>query len=295
MAVSAALQAHLDTGTTTLCRCWRVRRRDGVLMGFTDHDLDLSFDGTVFRADTGLTAQALQQTTGLSVDNTEALGALSSSAVTEADLAAGRFDGAEVESWLVNWSDVLQRHLTFKGTLGEVVTSGGQFRAELRGQSEVLNRARGRAFQPLCSADLGDVECGVDLDAPGVSGVTTVAQIKSAQNLVVAGLDAYTAALFERGRLEVLSGAAQGLKATIKSDTVMTGARELVLWEEVRAAIAVGDQVRLRPGCNKRAETCRTRFNNFLNFRGFPHIPGEDWLMAYPTRNGRNDGGSRNR
>ena len=96
-----ALAAHLATGLTTVARCWDVRRKDGQRFGFTDHDLDLTFDGVVFRADTGMSAAALQQGTGLAVDNSEAVGALSDAAVTEVDIAAGRFDGAEVTAWMV--------------------------------------------------------------------------------------------------------------------------------------------------------------------------------------------------
>jgi uncharacterized phage protein (TIGR02218 family) len=100
--ISDSFQAHLRTGVTTLCRCWAIWRSDDVTFGFTDHDCDLSFEGITFRADTGLSASALQQSTGLSVDNTEALGLLSAASVTEADIDAGRFDGAEVRAWLVN-------------------------------------------------------------------------------------------------------------------------------------------------------------------------------------------------
>ena len=56
------------------------------------------------------------------------------------------------------------------------------------------------------------------------------------------------------------------------------------LWEELRAEIAAGDLVRLEAGCDKRMETCRLKFANILNFQGFPDIPGEDWVMAYPGR-----------
>ena len=42
------LAAHLASGTTTLCWCWRLARRDGVVMGFTDHDKALTFDGTTY-------------------------------------------------------------------------------------------------------------------------------------------------------------------------------------------------------------------------------------------------------
>lgn len=114
------LFAHLATGSTTTCRAWKVLRRDGVAYGFTDHDRDLSFDAMVFKASSGMTARALQAATGLAVDNSEAVGALSDAAITEADLMAGRFDGAEVRSWLVNWQDVDQRIALFHGSFGEI-------------------------------------------------------------------------------------------------------------------------------------------------------------------------------
>ena len=75
----------------------------------------------------------MQQSTGLSVDNTEALGALSDAAIREADIEAGRYDGAEVRAWLVNWADVSARQLQFRGSIGELRRAGGAFEAELRG------------------------------------------------------------------------------------------------------------------------------------------------------------------
>ena len=123
--MDAAFAAHVETGLTTLCRCWAITRIDGVGYGFTDHDRALEFEGIVFKADSGLSAQALQQSTGLAVDNTEALGALSDSAVRDEDIEAGRFDGAEVRAWLVNWADPDLRWLQFRGTIGELRRSGG--------------------------------------------------------------------------------------------------------------------------------------------------------------------------
>ena len=109
-----SLLEHLATGTTTVCRCWALVRRDGVTMGFTDHDRNLSFDGIDFRADSGMTARAFQQSTGLAVDNTEAMGALSDDAIRAEDIEAGRFDGASVTMWLVNWTDPEERAIRFR-------------------------------------------------------------------------------------------------------------------------------------------------------------------------------------
>ncbi len=286
-----ALQAHLDSGATTLCRCWLVTRRDDVVYGFTDHDMDLTFDGVTFAAGTGLTAKGLAQSTGLSVDNSEALGALSSTMVRESDIDAGRFDSAEVTAWLVNWADISQRQLLFRGTLGEIRRSGGAFEAELRGLTEALNQPQGRVFQKPCTAVLGGQGCGSDTTQPGYSAEVAVTRSDSD----VFGFDVmsgYAQSWFTHGRLTVLSGAAAGLWSAIKRDDSDTEGRKITLWQPIRGDVAVGDLVRLTAGCDKTMTQCRLKFNNLLNFQGFPDIPGEDWMASVPRATGGNIGGS---
>jgi uncharacterized phage protein (TIGR02218 family) len=290
MALSQALEAHLKTGSTTTCRCWAVTRSDGVRLGFTDHDVDIAFEGVVFRAGTGLTASALEQSSGLSVNNTEAVGALSSAAVTEADLMAGRYDGAEVLSWLVNWARPAERALQFRGTLGEITRGEGAFFAELRGLTEALNRPVGRVFQTPCGTVLGSQACGVDTTAPGFVAEETVLAVTRGKVVTIAP-GGFAERWFERGRFEVLDGAAQGLVGVVKNDRLQEGSRVIELWETLRAPVAAGDRVRIVAGCDKRAATCREKFDNIVNFQGFPTIPGEDWLMSYPAASDRNDGG----
>jgi len=290
--MDAGLAAHLAGGLTTLCRCWLVTRRDGVTYGFTDHDQPLAFEGMSFKADTGLSAQALQQSTGLSVDNTEAIGALSDAAISERDIEAGRFDGAEVRAWLVNWGDVAMRWLQFRGTLGELRRSGGAFYAELRGLTEALNRPLGRVYQKPCTAVLGDASCGFDLDTPGYFEVLAVGLVEDAQAFRWPDLGGFEPGWFARGRLEVVTGPAKGLWGVIKHDRFEGGTRIVELWEPLRGLVVAGDTVRLDAGCDKRMATCRLKFNNLVNFQGFPDIPGEDWMMAVPRQSGSNSGGS---
>lgn len=291
--MSAPFRAHLERGVTTLCRCWAIERADGRRFGFTDHDRTLCFEGFEFKADSGFTARALQQGTGLSVDNTEAMGALSDAAVTELDIEAGRFDGAALRVWLVDWTDVTLRWLQFRGTLGQIQRSGGAFHAELRGLTEALNRPLGRVFQKPCTAVLGDDACGFDLSKPGYRAEIELDGIQNNRAFRWDVLDGFEPGWFTRGRLDVLTGAAQGLWGMIKSDTVTEEGRAIELWEPLRAELAPGDQVRLTAGCDKRMETCRLKFDNLVNYQGFPDIPGEDWVMAVPKSGGPNSGGSR--
>ncbi|MGH1367265.1 MAG: DUF2163 domain-containing protein [Maritimibacter sp.] len=292
MAVSESFAAHIDLGITTLARAWAVTRRDGLVLGFTDHDLDLSFDGITFKADTGLSARAVSQSTGLSIDNTEALGALSDAAMSEADIRAGRYDGAKVEAWLVNWADPSMRLLQFRGYLGEVTRVAGAFRAELVGLSEALNQPQGRVYQKPCSAVLGDGRCGVDTLDPAFSAQAVVVSVDGA-NLSVSGAVAYAARWFERGRLEVTSGAASGLVGAIKNDRLAGDLREIELWDSLRSDLAVGDALRLVAGCDKRPGTCHVKFDNIVNFQGFPHIPGEDRLTSIPVNGGVSTGSTK--
>ena len=283
---------HLKTGATTVCRAWAVIRRDGAWFGFTDHDLDLECAGKVYRANTGMSAGSLQQATGLSVDNTEAIGALSDAAISEADIHAGRFDGAEVEAWLVNWAQPKQRALQFRGNLGELKRANGAFQAELRGLTEILNQPQGRVYQSPCSAVLGDHSCRFDLSGVGYSTEVLIETVTDRRVLVFAGMQEFEDRWFERGRFKVLSGPATGLIAIVKNDRLTADRRQIELWEPLGADMLEGDMVRLEAGCDKRADTCRLKFNNFTNFQGFPHIPGEDWLMGYPSDNQPLDGGS---
>lgn len=286
------LHAHLASGATTVCRAWAVVRRDGAVFGFTDHDRELSFEGIRFRADSGLTAGALQQTTGLAVDNSEALGALSDAAVTEADLLAGRFDGAEVRAWLVNWAAIGDRVMQFRGSLGEIVRSGGAFRAELRGLTEALNQPQGRVYQRDCSAILGDRGCRFDLGQPGYAVERPAEIVEDRVIFRFAELTGFDDRWFEKGRLVVLSGAGRELIGIVKNDRLSGTARTVELWQALGAEVLPGDLLRLEAGCDRRLDTCRMKFSNVRNFRGFPNIPGEDWLSAYPSSATVNDGGS---
>jgi len=290
-----ALEAHLAGGLSTVCRCWVIRRRDGVVQGFTDHDRPLVLDGITCAAEAGLSAASLQQSTGLSVDNSEVVGALSDAGLGAQALSAGRYDGAEIEIWLVNWADVDARKLIFRGNLGEVEQTGQAFQAELRGLAERLNRPQGRVFRKECSAVLGDGGCRVNLSDPRFGVRTELAAPSEGRLLRLPVLANYDLRWFERGRLEVLSGEAAGLGGTIKNDRWEEEGRVIELWESIDLPLAPGDGIRLLAGCDKRLETCRLKFGNLLNFQGFPFIPGEDWLMSYPSSGQRNDGGSRGR
>lgn len=283
--LDADLAAHLAGGATTLAWCWKLARRDGALFGFTDHDRDLVFDGVTYEAAAGISASAMENHAALETDNLEVEGALSSLRIDDIDLMAGLYDDAAVELWRVNWAAPDQRALMRKGHLGEVTRNGASFRAELRGLAHRLNEPRGRLFQYTCDADLGDARCGVALAAT----IGEVAAAKDARMLTVTGLENADDGWFTRGRIVFTSGANEGVAAEVKHHA----GDVLDLWQALPRAVAPGDAFDATPGCDKSFATCRAKFGNGENFRGCPHMPGNDYVLAGVTEGGSHDGGSR--
>lgn len=281
---------HLAGGATTLATCWRIVRRDGAVLGFTDHDRRLEFNGTVYAPESGATGSALASSADLSVDNAEIEGALDDDALRPEDLAAGRYDGATVEIFRVNWAAPAQRVLVKAGVIGEVSRTGQAFRAELRGISHVLDQPTGRLFQRLCDADLGDDRCGVDANDPAYRTSGAVTAIAGEDRFLATGFDGFEAGWFAHGLIAWESGANAGARRHIKTQEA-TGA--VALWAPPGAAVAVGDAFSAIAGCDKRFSTCREKFANGVNFRGFPLTPGNDFAVSYPLRGERNDGGKR--
>lgn len=293
MTAKEDLIAHLLTGASTTCHAWRVVRKDGQIFGFTDHDNDIEFDSVVFKANSGLTAGALQFTSGLAVDNTEVTGALSAEGITDGDLVAGRYDGASVTTWIVNWSNLDQRTIRFRGNFGEIQRSSGSFKVELRSLADVLNQQKGQVYQPNCRAVLGDAECRFDLNQQSFSLEASIQSIEIAGSYIFKSQADYPVQWFERGQVVVTSGQATGQRGIVKFDREIGGRRIVTLWVDFNVAPQIGDLLSLRAGCDKLAGTCRTKFANFLNFRGFPNLPSTDWVASYPVSSQRNNGGSR--
>ena len=292
-AVSTTMTAALKSDSTTLCHCWRLRRHDGVVLGFTDHDRDIQLDGTICLAATGLDASQAHASLGLAVHGGDVQGVLDSQSLTEADLSVGLYDDASVEIWVVDWRDPTDRLLMDVATIGEVRRSEYAFVAELRSLAHRFDEERGRRFQRACSADLGDGRCKVDLSDPAFSTTGIVLAVQGASAIRVELAGTFPAAFFAGGRLTVTSGAHAGATVALRVHTATPGGETFAANGTLLGSLAAGDAIAVSAGCDKMPETCRDRFNNIANFRGFPHMPGNDVLLSYPNARGLvMDGGS---
>jgi len=212
------MASALAQGAAKFCHVWLIERRDGVVLGFTDHDRALVFMGVTCQAQSGLTAGAAGADIG-EAGSAAVSGVISSDAIRPEDIAGGLYDAARVRTYTVDWTQPEAHVLTGAGTLARLecrggVVDGGAFIAHVEGPAAQLDRVIGRRFGFLCDAALGDARCGLTGSLPAGS-------------------------------------------------------------------------------CDKRYGTCLNIFDNVLNFRGFPDLPGEDFLTVYPRNGDVMDGASR--
>ncbi|WP_084395665.1 DUF2163 domain-containing protein [Henriciella aquimarina] len=210
--IDTTFQTRLESEALTSCLCWTLVRADGTIVGVTDHDRPVVWQGTVHAPGAALESGRFQSGAGFSPGRAAAAGALSAEAIREADLAAALWNGARVHVYRVDWAAPAHGVLIWTGYLSEIRQTRAGFEAELVSLKADLERPVGRSYSRRCDAKLGDARCGLT----GVAGET----------------------------------------------------------------------------CDKRLETCGDVFSNTLNFRGFPHMPGPDFVLAGPAATG-NDGGKR--
>lgn len=272
------LAGALGGEVTSIAFLWKMTRGDGIVLGFTSHDRDLSLDGVEYRARPGMTPSAISVTDGFTADSMEVRGALNATAIRTDDLDVGRWDGARVELFACDWSNMGGRTLRLmSGRIGDVARrafgADASFVIELISDLAVLEQTGAPSCSPLCRAELGDSRCRVDMAGRSVE---LVALDGSGDRITLDG-ELEEAELYTDGRLRILTGPLAGLDRRVG----MVSATEVHLEEPIWIAGLAGARLRLWEGCDKRFVTCSIRFGNFLSFDGEPHVPGNDALVRY--------------
>ena len=263
----------LEGPLTAIAFCWRIERADGAGIALTSHDEPLQTGGRFHEAAPGMLPAAIQLRAGLEPNGSEVAGAISSDSLEEADLLLGRWDGARVSMTAADWKEPLNPPVQLlRGDLGEVRLENREFKAELRGATTRLQAPACPETSPECRAELGDKRCRIDL--AGRTFLGTVVE-RDGRGLV---LDREVDADFLWGRARFISGANCGLTSVV----VGVDGDRVELRDTARATIEPGDSIELRHGCDKSFATCSGRFANAANFRGEPHLPGNDLLTRYP-------------
>ncbi len=271
------MRVFFDRELDTAATFWRVFRRDGIALGFTSHDRNLTFGGVKHRAAPGMVPTAIRLTSDLSEDSAGVEGALSHDSIREADLGAGLFDSAAIEIGVVDW-ETLDHNILYSGMLGQIEDDGVGFSAELRSAKHVLEHDLVPRTSPTCRALFCGPGCG--LSASNFTSRVSLGAIDFDLNRVqISGI---VSSNYVDGQLRLLAGPQTGIPFGILS----VNATWLTLDRPVHAETKLQTPAEIKEGCDHTHATCSTRFGNAVNFRGEPFLPGNDLLARYGQSNG---------
>ncbi len=254
---------------------WRIERVDGVALGFTSHDRDLWFGGLLHRAAPGMLPSAIRRNAGFEPDSAEIDGALTHDALSDADLAAGRFDGASIAIGIVDW-ETLEHAVLYRGTVGAISQEGRAFSAEMRSAKAALETDPVPRTSPTCRALFCGPGC--TLSAAHFTHEAQLAAVDREENRV-SFTGGPASAKMRDGSLRWIDGPQAGLTMRV----VEAGDAGLLLDIALEPALEPGTRALLREGCDHTLATCSGRFGNAANFQGEPFLPGNDLLARYPT------------
>ena len=280
--ISENLKAHIALNTTTVNHLWTITRTDSQIFRFTDCDVDIVYDGNTYATLNSGGLSSLQSTDKLDVDNFDFEIILDSASIAEADIRAGKFDLADVTVWLINRESVTDGVVALaRGVLGESkIMDDNKATIEFRSLTQLLDQVQGRVYTHECDATLGDARCKVNLNPWTVTGsVTTYVDNRRFEDSSRTEADNW----FNKAILTWTSGDNDGLQMEIK-DWSLSNTR-MFLYSPMPFTIQVGDTYSTNRGCSFTRSSCKNRFDNIINFQGFPDVPGFDKVSKVPDVN----------
>ncbi len=267
--ISTQLQAEIDNGS--IANCILITRQDGIKYGFTDCEVSLTVSGQVYVPAPGLQRLRLTTTANAEVSNQEFGSAWVD--VPESDLKGGKFDNCTVEVAWVSW-----RHpeygkvVVFTGGLGDIVWADEGFKADVVSFMKNLELILGNTYTAQCRHQLFSQPktgvigfCGVvDTGYSFAGSISSVIIPKWKFGINLTKPDKY----FANGQITFMSGYNSGLSAVIK----IHASNEIELFLPTGFVVNVGDTFVIKAGCDKTKNSCKTKFNNIINFGGFSFI-----------------------
>lgn len=265
------LEQVLASDSAHLAHLWRIGRKDGETFYLTEHDRDITFFGTVYKAAQGITGSAMSSSRSMDADNMDCSILIDTEEITRKDLLAGLFDDADVYVYLVNVDNSLQyMQLAGGWRIGKVSLKGGSFQAELLSKASILEKNIVEVYSPTCRAHFCDDRCKLNpANYTKTGAVWSVLGDGRQRFQDVTRTE--TTDVFSYGMITWTSGMNAGRTMEVKHYVPAT--KMFTLFLPMEDVISPGDTYSVLQGCSKDTDACKA-YVNIVNFRGEPFVPG---------------------
>ena len=272
--ISNELKNSLNDDTLNLVRCWKITLKNNKILCFTTCNENIEYDTLVYNSISANDLNELKTNIDIEEDSGEISNLIVSDIIENNDILSGLYDGADVELFLLD-KITNEKIILLNGIISSIEYKDNIFNAKVKGLKSKLNKVIGDVYTPLCRCQFCDKKCGLNKNNftfnGEISSIVNNTEFQTNSSNIVNKAEGY----FENGVIEFISGKNNGFKTEIKQFKN----NSIILSMELPYELKSGDQFKITAGCDKEFSTCCNIFNNAINFRGEPHLPGIDVLL----------------
>jgi uncharacterized phage protein (TIGR02218 family) len=257
-----------DPQTRALCLRIMPMVADPIMITHYPRDLRMS-NGHVYRTASGYEFTGYTANTSMAAAMIDLDGIAGFAGIGRDAIASGVFDNARCYLFACDWTNPIEDYEPIVASiLGKTTIEDDRYKIEEMALVDVLSQSVGRTYTPTCPWRFGSAECGVNLLPITVTGtLTSVTSANLFEDSSRAEADDY----FAMGSIRFTTGANAGLK---EQEIRAYSSGVIETYEPFYYMPQVGDAYSMIPGCRKRfAVDCVVKWNNGVNFGGFPDVP----------------------
>jgi uncharacterized phage protein (TIGR02218 family) len=269
---------RLQSGVTSICKCWQITSINGDKICITEHDEDVVFNNEKYQK-TALNNQSIDKATN-QINRTNFSGVFDIDAINADKIKLGHFKNAMVKLFIVDWQMPQYFCQYFCGFIGDINYNNQEFEFEIIGVESLLNQNIGRKFGKMCDANLGDGNCKLNLIDFQKNG--QIIDYISKSKLQISILGSIDLGIYANAIIEFTNGNLKGQKFEFAKLNQINSNFEIELIDVLPIAPRNDDEIIIYPICDKTISKCGQIFNNAKNFRGCPYMPGESIIYASP-------------
>ena len=275
LSVSNALKTELENGR--VARFLKITLADNTTITLTSFDSDLvaDDDGLTYESIPYLETSSVYSTADGTIDNQKIFSNWLEDKIDLDMIYAGEYDDAEIQIGWIGYDQASpERMVLFNGLVGEISFDDTGANIEGMGITTRLESSVGRSYTAKDPFTFGDARWQLNAGSFTKTGAVDYILSQRYKFKVTGDVTSEVDGYYSYGLLTWTSGLNAGVQSEVKVHTVAGGTigTSFELLFPTPYTITIGDTFSTVAGYDGSIDQCKNKFNNVVNFGGFPHI-----------------------
>jgi len=254
-----------------VCRYARLDLTNGTTVALTSHDSALIVGGVVYQPVPDLEPTSMLQSNDGTIDNQRVFSSWFGNYVNITSLFGGDYDSAGIEVGWIAWDiNPLERIVLFSGVVGDITWTDQGMSMEAISELKKLEKNIARTYTANDPYSFGDPEWGLAEGPYTFTGTVNTVLTPRYKFTMTGDAASQPDQYFSYGKITWTTGLNAGRESEVRIH--LSSNNSLELYVPTGYNISNGDQFTALAGYDGSFDQAKTKFNNAVNFGGFPHI-----------------------